>query len=435
MDSNDLGFLGPKEDSSQKNKENNQTPTGEELNKYYNDLEKKIKNEKKSKQENKQKAFEKDQYSTQILKIDEYKKHPLVVLESEKNTSYMSCVLHCLGNINYIYNNYLNDLKKIKEYIFEIPLSYAFSRVIFHIYPSPKDNNLSKSFFLTNFYNATIFLNPYFRGNSSKNACSFILFLLEQLHEDYKKYKGLPNYINKIKPNTDIEKYNEYLSNYESTYILNTFGWIRQEIKRCDNCNAETIIYQHFFSLDLDIEDYLNKSQFNKQIDLSIYRCIRYQCQKSTIFNHYCKICKNKYNHEKQLLIYSFPKYLIITLGLNDSDKKNNLYKMRNKIIIDEVLVLNNFINEFSSNSNYLLEGIIYYDYENSKEYIAYFCKDFNGKEKWFEHKKNKITEIKLEKNDITIPKRIFNQKDLTPVILFYKLIEWSKSEKKKINN
>lgn len=64
-----------------------------------------------------------------------------------------------------------------------MPMSYAFSRLIFHLYPFTQDD-LKKSYSLKSFHQISIYLNPIFKGTSTKNSIDFMIYALERLHNE-----------------------------------------------------------------------------------------------------------------------------------------------------------------------------------------------------------------------------------------------------------
>ena len=228
------------------------TPTGNDLEDYYKELEKRDKqNEELDKIDKKNKELDLE-LKPSSFSFREFKKPSSVVLENVGNTTYMSCVLHCLANIQSIAKYYLKEINEIKNHLNEIPLSYVFSRVIFHLYSCPQ-GSLQQSFSLSNFHKYTISVNRFLDGNSTKSAVDFLYFLLETLHNEDKqlhKNNNINNTSEETKSETykDSKEYIEYLKKTEKSIIFNDFGWANQKIKKCEQCKFESIVYQKFFT-------------------------------------------------------------------------------------------------------------------------------------------------------------------------------------------
>lgn len=416
----ELHMIMPKEDSPNNEEKNNEvsvTPGNNldsELENYYKELYKKDKqNSQLEKIEKQKKELDLELNTSFSFSFNQYTKPSLVVLENVGNSTYMSCVLQCLANIKSIAKYYLKELDTIKKKLIEMPLSYAFSRTIFHLYPYPQ-NTLQKSYYLSSFYKMTLLLNPFYQGQSTKNAVDFLVFLLETLHNEDKQLQKYQNNNEKCN-NKDFKEYIKYLSKNENSIIFTDFGWVSQKIRKCDMCNSEAINYQQYFTFDLDIDKSLNNANLNSQNKLSIYDCIKCQNEKDKKYNVHCKNCQKKTNFDEENLISVSPNYFIFILRLEEkiNMKENNRINIGIKICIDEELNLNNLIKENFNNisPNYTLVGIIVYDFGN-KDYKAY-CLNAIDK-KWYKYEKDKIIKIKKEIE--------FNLDELMPVILFYKL-------------
>ena len=426
-DDDDLKFIMPKEDNpkkEQKNKDYN-TPTGEnldlELKNYYKELEKKDKeNLILEKIEKKKKEADLDLNASCSFSFNQYTKPSLVVLENVGNSTYMSCVLQCLANIKPIAKYYLKELDIIKKKLIEMPLSYAFSRTIFHLYPFPQ-NSLQKSYYLSSFYKITLLLNPFYQGHSTKNAVDFLVFLLETLHKEDKQLPSYNNSNEKLENYEDFKEYITYLSKNENSIIFNNFGWVTQKIRKCDMCNSERKNYLHFFTFDLNIDESLTRAEFIDKKNLSINDCIQYQYEKRKLYNIYCKNCQKKTNFEEGNLIFYSPNYFIFILRLEDNRKMKK--NKRINIKVDLNLDLSNLIKEnFNNNITiYTLVGMVVYDFRDGGNYKAYCFKSIN--EIWYKYDKDSI--LKEETTEF------LNSNELMPVILFYKL----KKEKKETNN
>lgn len=424
----ELQLMKPKEDNPNYEQNRNEvynTPGNNnlelELQNYYKELSKKDKqNLELEKIEKQKKELDLELNASYSFSFNQYTKPSLVVLENVGNSTYMSCVLQCLANIKSIAKYYLKELDTIKKKLIEMPLSYAFSRTIFHLYPYPQ-NTLQKSYYLSSFYKMTLLLNPFYQGKSTKNAVDFLVFLLDTLHNEDKTLPKYNNNNEKLENNRDFKEYIKYLSRNENSIIFTDFGWVSQKIRKCDMCNSEAINYRQFFTFDLDIDESLNKTILKNQRELSIYDCIKYQFVKDKKYNVYCKNCQKKTNFEEENLISVSPNYFIFILRIDKiMKKKENNKNIGMNIKVDEELNLNNLIKEnFNNNSpNYTIVGMVIYDLRNDRDYKAY-CLNVIDKN-WYKYGKEKITKVEKTLN--------FNLDELIPVILFYKL-------KKETNN
>ena len=352
--------------------------------------------------------------------ISVFKKESLVKLENVGKTTYMNAVVRLISNIDRIIIYYLNKLNDITEKIQEVPLSYAFSRLIFHLYPFPQDE-LQNSYSILNFHRIATILNPFFRGNSTKNAIDFLVFLLDTLHQEdvalnYKNSNDIQEEID----NTNFDKYYQYIRNKEHSIIFKSFGWINKTLKKCSNCDYSSTTYQKFFENDLDIKGALDKkikeTKKSKNKIIFIYDCLKYLNLEEPKKIMKCEKCCQK-SIEYQSSINKTPTYFIFTLKANESENINKMNLNKIKIKIDEKLDLSEIINQ---KVIYNLIGFVafYYDFQdkNYREYKA-FCRSQIGTNKsWYVFEnddKNTISKINIDDN--------IKSSEILPVILLYK--------------
>lgn len=365
------------------------------------------------------------------VSLSRYKKAPLVVLENEGNTSYMNSVVQCLGNIRSIIKYYLTKNNEIKKKIQELPISYAFSRIIFQLYPFPEDS-LKKSFSIKTFQRAIAYCNRCFKGEENKSAIDFLVYLLENLHKEDKLFRiqkkdngqAVQN-DNKI-TNNNFKGYLDYLINNEKSIISDNFCWVNQKIKKCQKCKSEDISYQNFFSFELGLEELVNntpqfnppESKKNEQKEISIIECIQNKLKTQTI-KMYCQKCKSRCDFQIKKTISFVPEIFIL---FNDS-KKEVLDEMENKNFIfnfsdDNVYTLDmsGIIKDANSIKSYQLQGVVCSHIDGiedgKKKYVA-LCKNPIDS-KWYKYEDNEITLI----TQIQLPVFV---SQLFPEIFFYK--------------
>ena len=401
-------------------------PMTNELKQYYKDLDKKDKeHEVLKKIEQKKKELDIEVIPIYIS-FNEFKKPSSVILENVGNSTYMSCVLQCLVNIQSIAKYYLKELNTIKNHLNEIPFSYVFSRIIFQLY-SYLPSNLKQSISLSNFHKCVVSLHPEFAENSTQYAVNFLIAFLDTLNDEDKQLHKNNNINNtseetKSGPYKDSKEYIKYLKENENSIIFNDFGWVNQKIKKCEQCKSESVIYQIYFTFDLNLENSLQNAKLDNKDEISVYECIERYCQKRQLYSVYCEVCKNQTPSELESLILVSPKYFIFIL---DEDKMKELKNNNIKFRIDPYFDLSYVIKDYSMNYNYELIGMVVYEllYNNNieyKEYNAYCLSYFDNN--WYKYEKEKISKVNI------VP--LLESKNLNPVILFYRI-----KENKKINN
>ena len=330
-----------------------------------------------------------------------------VKLSREDKTFYINSTLYCLANnekiSKYLFDNYKNETLENSQRL----ITFLFWRVIFHL--NMKD---TIEYSLEKFYKYITSYNPVFKDINSKNLVGFLIFLLEQFHEEDKKFRKMNKKIELKEENYSNDKaFQNYLKICEDTFVYNNYGWVNEKKVKCLVCNKETITYSYFFTYDLNISSAINKyiikiSSGNKENsqDLTIRKCLDYNAEQERLYNVYCKSCDKKTNLERQNLIHLLSDNIIILLsGIEQRDiidliKENNI-----NIKVDKNLVI--------KTKQYRINSIIYYDV-NNKKYLNYCYK----KNKWIKYTyvdiKEEINEDFLNKADINV----------VPVVIFYSL-------------
>ena len=330
-----------------------------------------------------------------------------VKLSREDKTFYINSTLYCLANnekiSKYLFDNYKNETLENSQRL----ITFLFWRVIFHL--NMKD---TIEYSLKKFYKYITSYNPVFKDINSKNLVGFLIFLLEQFHEEDKKFRKMNKEIElKEESYSNDKEFQNYLKICEDTFVYNNYGWVNEKKVKCLVCNKETITYSYFFTYDLNISSAINKyiikiSSGNKENlqDLTIRKCLDYNAEQERLYNVYCKSCDKKTNLERQNLIHLLSDNIIILLsGIEQRDiidliKENNI-----NIKVDKNLVI--------KTKQYRINSIIYYDV-NNKKYLNYCYK----KNKWIKYTyvdiKEEINEDFLNKADINV----------VPVVIFYSL-------------
>ena len=404
----------------------NSTPTGEdstELKDYYHNEQKEKKEEKekeKIKIKESQKNYDEEQKDiNKSFSFKDFKKPSKVSLENDGNVTYMNCVLQCLTNFKFMICYYLNNLNSIKNKLYKMPLSYALSRIIFHLNPYPQ-NNLQKSFSIASFHKTVSRENTFLKGKTEKDPKDFIVFLLNKLHEEDRNEKGQKNKNNGTMTsmdNSNLLNYLNYLRENEHSIIFDNFCWINRILKICSNCNSKFFDYQKFFTYDLTLdfenENNGNSNSINCNINIdniinenSVKNLIEKQMKFKDIFK-YCQKCKKKTKFNINKSIIFFPNVFIIVM---DKSNKNS------QLNINEEMELGNEEEKIK----YKLNGMIAYNtFTNNFKYIAYCLNSIDNK--WYIYDdQNKVSSI--DKKEF-LNNNYKSELLLPPTILFYQKI------------
>ena len=359
--------------------------------------------------------------------FNKFTSHPLVSLSNCGNTSYINVVLQCFANIKNISNDILKHLKIIESNQVKMEMTFYFSRILFHLFPSGTD--YEKKYTLQIFYNFLMTKNPIFKGKTTKSAIDFLVYFVDKLDEEYKIIGNNNTKINSILKETEFQSIQKYLKhlleNREDTIIFRTFSWINKKVEKCWECNKECITFQKYFTYDLNIENAINKTIMQYKNIITIHDCIKYASENQIIYNIFCKQCNKKNNKDVKSTIYLSQNLLIFLL--RGIEKKENIEDMKSnkiKIQIDKDIDISDLVeDQKNSFRNYTLHGLIYYDIDN-QEYFAYCVSPIDVK--WYEY-----IDESIRLADFNNFIGLINDKIL-PVILFYRHLDNQKNNNKK---
>jgi ubiquitin C-terminal hydrolase len=281
--------------------------------------------------------------------------------------------------------------------MFKCPFNYYFSRFISKIYsyPEEQDKQFYQTFDIDDFRNLLVKKNKIFQGSSTKDAEKFLVFFLQILHEELNQFINTKN--KDIEKNSNFKEYYKELLEKNNSIIFDCFTWIQKKKITC-TVNHSFIEFQNFFTYQLNIKSYIERSKkiFDNTIKLS--DLIKFDLTLALLYNINCIICKKKIKDDVTNFISISPNYFIFLTGLRDEKKtlekftlkKENDSKERYKFIIEKEINLGNIINskpnDFTpdliyttqnSHKIYQLDALIGYNFDEQDEkkisYIAYY--------------------------------------------------------------
>ena len=307
-------------------------------------------------------------------------------IKNLEGTCYMNAAIQCFNSIEEL-STYLLQLKHISN---NTIILGEYINIIKGLRNNSKPCNVTK--FRQNMEK----VNKLFKGHKGNDPSDFILYFLNFLENDLKKYGNYELWFYKnIKNNEDLKELYDY--NIGKTIINDLFNFIVQEEMIC-TCNTPKYNYQtqQFMLLNINSDDSIenilyNNKQFYSQLT--------------------CKICKNPFLIKNSIKIG--PKYLIIVLNSINKYYKHN-------VSFNEYI----FINEENKKIKYIFTGMIVHLGSNSDSghFIAY-CR--NTKYNTF-----------YEFNDSNVKEVVFEQvKENSPYILFYKRTSQEIKEEKNIES
>ena len=383
------------------------------------------------------KLYEQESKKNLMIK---YKKPTLVGLNNIGATCFMNATLQCLSQTEKLTKYFLNE-NNIGEIINNnIALKNKNQNQLSPVYLELLQNLWSKdgqkAFSPNNFMNKINDMNSLFKRGQPGDSKDFIIFLLEQFHNELKK---------PIK-NADNSPIQETLNQYDKTNALNhffndfqqdcsiisdIFFGIIETNNECLYCkqnynskgmnNPICYNYQKFNCLIFPLAEVQNMKNndlknannliYNNN-SVTLYDCFSYYTRPilfSSPNQNFCNICRQLNDSYYTTKIFSSPNVLVIILNRG----KDNIYNI--KLDFDEMIDITQFVLEKDvSLMIYELYGVITHIGQSgpNAHFIA-SCKSPNDK-KWYKYNDtfvDPITNTQKEIFDYGIPYILFYQK------------------------
>ena len=322
----------------------------------------------------------------EIEPIDTYENPTLIGLNNIGATCFMNSTLQCLSQTKMLTNYFLNQKNKDKIINNNVAknnkndnqLSPEYLKLIQELWNA----NSKKSFSPYNFMQKINDMNPLFKKGEAGDAKDFIIFILEQLHREFK----MPLNDNNLDKNIDdiplnqydkMNAFNHFFEEFkkETSIISDTFFGFHETTNVCLYCKntynskglANPICYNYgiFNVLIFPLEEVKNmkinmgqNNIINQGIPMvTMYDCFLYN-QKTDYFEgqnkNYCNICRQLYESQYTSRIFVSPNVLIIILNRG----KGNIYKI--KLDFQQDLDITDFvIQKERDRIKYKLYGVI----------------------------------------------------------------------------
>ena len=237
------------------------------------------------------------------------RKKGLTGLKNLGNTCYMNSVLQCLCNFTYpsqyfMDNKFRADMNKHSETRGEVATEYAaLVRALWSgqykcIAPNDVKRVIGRH-------------REVFRGSAQQDAHEFMLFLMEWLHNDVnevgRKVKLPEKDFDRLPESEGADAAWEHEKTADKSFIRETFYGQRKSSVRCLTCGYESVKYEAFFELSVQLPEGTGRC--------SVRDCIEKLLAPETVNNWACPKCKVKRDSRKKLDIVKFP--LILTIHLS----------------------------------------------------------------------------------------------------------------------
>ena len=376
--------------------------------------------------------------------ISLYSKPTLIGLQNIGATCFMNATLQCLSQTEDL-TNYFLDEKRSSDKIKNNNIAMSNSNlpqltpVYLELVKNLWDKNNPNGYYEPrNFMKTIEIMNPLFKLGQPGDSKDFIIFLLEQFHNELKK-----SLINNNKENNDSDQVNQYdqknsfisfFQNFkkQTSIISDIFFGIQENTNICLFCKNNysskgklypiCYNYQIFNSFIFPLEEIRKMKNENNKInnmnigintnEVSLEDCFIYN-QKTELFNgenkNFCNICKQLCDSLYTSKIYSCPNVLVLIINRG----KNNMYNV--KLNFEETIDITKYVSLKEGQVVYNLTGVItHYGESGPNAHFMAFCKSpINNN--WYRYNDAFVTDVKDVKKDII---------DFgNPYILFYKKV------------
>ena len=304
------------------------------------------------------------------------------------------------------------------------------------------DKNNPKGYYSPkNFMKTVEIMNPLFKLGEAGDSKDFIIFILEQFHNELKKSLGNnnnENNSNKANQYDQKDAFSYFFQEFQkqTSIISDTFFGIQETTNQCLFCKNKyssqgkaypiCYNYQIFNCLIFPLEEIRKmKNENNRRNNMSIgfnanevslEDCFIYN-EKTDLFNgenkNYCNICRQLWDSLYTSKIFSCPNVLVLILNRG----KNNIYNV--KLNFEEIIDITKFVSVNEGQVVYNLTGVItHYGQSGPNAHFLAFCKS-PVNNRWYRYNDAVVTDVKDVKKDIIN----FGN----PYILFYKKIDLNK--------
>ena len=367
-----------------------------------------------------------------------YKGPTLIGLQNIGATCFMNATLQCLSQTEDLTNYFLDEKRsaqKVKNNNIakknrnDLQLTPVYLELVKNLW----DKNNSKGYVEPKKFMKTVEeMNPLFKLGQPGDSKDFIIFVLEQFHNELKKENKNNNdddySVNQYDKNNAFNYFLEDFSK-QTSIISDIFYGIIETNNICLYCKNKyesqgkpypiCYNYQVFNCLIFPLEEVrkmkngnirMNNINMSNNNEVTLQDCFIYN-QKTDHFTgenkNHCNICKQLWDSLYTSRIYSGPNVLVLILNRG----KNNIYNV--KLNFTETIDITQFVLAKIERMVYKLVGVItHYGQSGPNAHFMAFCKSPIDN-KWYRYNDAIVTEVKNLQRDVI---------DFgTPYILFYR--------------
>ena len=364
--------------------------------------------------------------------LDFYKEPTLIGLQNIGATCFMNATLQCLSQTEDLTNYFLDGDRSFNKIMNnnialknknDLQLSPVYLELVKNLW---NKNNIRGYFEPKRFMITVEEMNPLFKLGQAGDSKDFIIFILEQFHNELKKV--VQN--NSNDDNITINQYNQQQTfayffeefKKQTSIISDIFFGIQETNNICLNCKYYfsrqgkpfpiCYNYQIFNNIIFPLQEVKNYrySNNNRINAVTLEDCFYYN-QKTDLFTgdnkNYCNICKQTCDSNYTSKIYSAPNTLVLILNRG----KNNCFNV--KLNFTETLDITDFVSVKPNRIVYDLYGVItHYGESGPSAHFLAFCKSYLNN-KWYRYNDAVVSEVKNVQKDVI--------DFANPYILFYK--------------
>lgn len=324
------------------------------------------------------------------------------VLYSKKyiKISYIESILSGMSSFSTL-SKHLIENKNLNQN--NTPISFEYLKYLTAI---NLKNNLDKLTCINNFREILINEKLNNQNNEQMFPKFFLIFFIENLIKESNKIDYTINNTNEhyIFSNSNTEKMDKvemlikFINEYKkiiNSFVADMFLGLFLIENSCQTCNIKTYSFNNFYFINFDI-DLIAKKE--KTIDLKEYNitnAFNFYNNFQKFTNIYCDYCLDIKRHIVTRKFYCMPMNLIIYVNRGI---RNNI---KTKIIFEENINLESFVEYLSSPKQFRLAGVILKNKNEQKEENYYYLCKLNDNVNWVIWKNGEYSEIKERITDI----------------------------------
>ena len=367
----------------------------------------------------------KSKKANSIKPLDSYKEPTLIGLQNIGATCFMNATLQCLSQTKDLTNYFLDTIRsaeKIRNNNIamknrnDLQLSPVYLELVKNLWNKDNVNGYIEP---RRFMKTVEDMNPLFKLGQAGDSKDFIIFILEQFHNELKIIKNGNDDDGNINQYDKQNAFNYFIQDFakQTSIISDIFFGVMETTNICLNCKNNyssqgkpfptCYNYQIFNCLIFPLEEvknYRNTKLMRNNIHMrnnnvvNLDDCFDYN-QKTDLFTgdnkNYCNVCKQTWESNYTSLIYSSPNVLVLILNRG----KNNIYNI--KLNFTETIDITDYVTQKDGQLIYNLYGVItHYGQSGPSAHFLAFCKSpINNK--WYRYNDAAVTDVNNLQTDV----------------------------------